>query len=40
MGQRFDDYLGFQPKITPSKHFSPGVYGTKLEDCKWDKIAD
>jgi hypothetical protein len=22
MGQNFDDYPGFQPKITPLKHFS------------------
>ena len=23
MGQNFDDYPGFQPKITQPKHFSP-----------------
>ena len=23
MGRNFDDYPGFQPKITPPKHFSP-----------------
>ena len=29
MGQKRDDYSGFQPKITPPKHFSRAVYITQ-----------